>query len=79
MKEKFEQLDDQCYPKQPLYIGWVANKIGFGELYFYTKETDDGVTIYCDNELMNKEFIKRMLCKMVDDAVLTCPSQKDEK
>jgi hypothetical protein len=50
-------------------VNWSAKGIGFGQLYFYT---DNGL-IYCDNELMDKEFIKQVLCQMVDDCVLTCP------
>lgn len=46
---------------------WALDGVGFGELYFYVQ---DG-KIYCDNETMDKEFIKKMLCKMVDDCILT--------
>lgn len=68
LQESFEKFEDSCGPAQPCYFQWSAKGIGFGELYFYEK---DG-KIYCDNELMGKEFIKRMLCKMVDDCELTC-------
>lgn len=74
LQDFFDNCEDACYPKQPVYVGWEAKGRGFGEFYFYTKEDEEGnLKIYCDNELCNKEFIKKMLCKMVDDAELTEP------
>lgn len=52
---------------QILYVQWSAENIGFGELYF--AQDEDG-TIHCDNEYMSKEFIKAVLCEMVDRCVL---------
>ena len=43
----------------------TAKDCGFGQLYFYT---DDEGVLHCDSETMGKEFVKRMLCQMVDDA-----------
>jgi hypothetical protein len=48
-------------------VEWTSTNIGFGLFKFYTK--DD--VIYCDNECMSKEFIKQILCDMVDNSVLT--------
>ena len=45
---------------------WSKAGRGFGEFAFYHKDKK----IYCYNELMSKEFIKEMLCKMVDDCIL---------
>ena len=47
-------------------IAWGEPGCGFGQLWFYNK---NGVT-RIENEYMSKEFIKRMLCRMVDDATL---------
>ena len=66
--------DTHCEPLGNNGFNWGAEGIGFGQLYFYTK--DD--VVYCDNELMSKEFIKKVLCNMVDECVLTCPSSKDK-
>ena len=45
---------------------WSLKGKGFGEFSFYSKNGK----IYCDNECEDKEFIKMMLCKMVDDCIL---------
>ena len=75
LQEQFDKLDNRCVPLSNNGFNWTAEGIGFGQLYFYTK---NGV-VYCDNELMGKEFIKKMLCQMVDECVLTCPSSKDKE
>ena len=64
----FENMIDSCEPACGITFNWSRKDVGFGQLYFYVK---DGV-MYCDNELMGKEFIKETLCKMVDDCELTC-------
>lgn len=48
-------------------LSWCKSGVGFGEFTFYNKKGK----IYCNNETMSKEFIKEMLCKMVDDCILT--------
>lgn len=50
----------------PIYMNW-GNSRGFGQLYFYEK---DG-KIYCDNELLSKDTIKKILCDLVDQSTLT--------
>ena len=54
--------------KNSFQINWAVNKIGFGEFYFYLDDEDN--KIRCSNELMSKEFIKEILCKMVDNCIL---------
>lgn len=53
----------------PIAIQWNEKGTGFGEIVFYEK---DG-KIHCDNEMMSKDFIRYILLKLVDDAVLTEP------
>jgi len=48
-------------------IFFSVEKFGFGELTFY-KENNK---IFCDNEYMGKDFIKQMLCALVDKCELT--------
>ncbi len=74
LHEMFEKLDDACVPNGGSQFQWTAKGVGFGEFYFYE---EDG-KIKCSNELMGKEFIKRMLCKMVDECELTCVSEKNK-
>lgn len=50
-----------------LLLQWSAKAIGFGETYI-SVEKDGIITI--NNEMMSKNFLKQMLCKMIDDAVL---------
>ena len=61
-------LDDwNLSPRFRITIGWIAN-IGFGQtdIQYDLKEK----SFYIDSELMSREFVKAVLCKMVDDAVL---------
>lgn len=69
LDESFAQLKDHCHPTHDVHVQWTAKGIGFGEFYFYE---NDG-KLYCDNEAMSKDFIKRMLCQMVDDCILSDP------
>jgi hypothetical protein len=69
-----------CVPCVPVgehvTFSWAAEDIGFGEFCFFWERKgwyEDGEQCYrlkCDNECMSKEFIKEMLCKMVDESVL---------
>lgn len=53
-----------------IMVEWIEPKVGFGQFVFYSNAKGE---LFCDNELMSKEFIKRKLCQMVDDCVLTLP------
>lgn len=59
---------DLKYPQcnVPIFFQWSCKGKGFGEFVFYVKNGK----IYCGNEMMDKKFIKKMLCKMVDDSIL---------
>jgi hypothetical protein len=50
-------------------INWSERGRGFGEYLFW----QNGDKIYCNNEDDNKETIKRVLCQMVDQAILNDP------
>lgn len=47
-------------------VSWLVRDFGFGQIYFYYKDGQ----LYCDNEMMSKEFIKKILCAMVDSCEL---------
>lgn len=64
--EIFEQLDDKVDLHNSFTIDWTLKGIGFGQYRFYKK---DG-KIYCSNECMNKESIKRVLNTLVDECEL---------
>ncbi len=81
LQEKFDRLDDTCGPyTEEMFpsatFEWTAKGIGFGSFTFYLKP--DG-KLHCDNETMGKDFIKKMLCKMVDECVLDHPEPKEGK
>lgn len=63
----FEQCEDYCAPTNYVHFQWSAKGVGFGGFDF--KVTEEG-KITCMNEMMSKEFIKKMLCQMVDDCEL---------
>lgn len=51
-----------------LHVSWGINKCGFGHLNLsYDSERD---TINFDSENMGREYIKAILCKMVDDGLV---------
>jgi hypothetical protein len=66
MSEKLAKAIDIPYENHAIGVQWTATGIGFGEFWF---KVENGKTV-CDNEGMSKEFIKQMLCQMVDDCVL---------
>lgn len=49
-------------------MNWVAN-VGFGS--FVIKKCQESGKTLVDSEYMSRDFIKAVLCKMVDDAVFT--------
>jgi hypothetical protein len=67
--EAFNKLEDGVALHKSFSLDWSLKGIGFGQFYFYEK---DG-KIYCDNERMSKESIKRVMCAMVDQCELTDP------
>jgi hypothetical protein len=75
LKEFFDSFEDSCEPGGTAHFRWSAKGCGFGEMYFYLDKSDGYV--HCDNELMGREFLKEMLCKMVDNCVLNLPGSFD--
>src|SRR5271166_690600 len=75
IKEFLEQMPESCDPHSPrVGFDWSSKSIGFGQMYFYVDKADGYV--HCDNEGMGREFLKEMLCKMVDNCVLNDPSER---
>lgn len=72
--ESFKRLEREVLPASQFTIIWQEPNVGFGQLQFYMG--DDG-TLRCSNELMSKQFIKQMLCHMVDTCVLDHPRKLD--
>ena len=68
LRKAFEQIEDSCDIIDGVQMNWQAQGRGFGQFYFYH---DDDSQLCCSSETMGKEFIKRMLCQMVDDCKLT--------
>lgn len=62
----FDQCPDSVELCNGFQLNWSRAGTGFGQLYFYV----DGDTIKCSNECMGKEFIKKVLCDMVDQCQL---------
>lgn len=50
----------------PICIQWSEKGRGFGEYVFWQEDSQ----IYCDSECDSKETVKRILCQMVDQAIL---------
>jgi hypothetical protein len=59
----------------PVTVKWTAKGTGFGEFTFYSV---DG-KLHCQNEMMSKDFLKVMLCLIVDKATLDDPPVKNKK
>jgi len=64
----FDQLENFVDLNQgPITISWTAKDVGWGQFTF-TQQDDQ---IYCSNEGMSKDFIKKVLCDMIDNCILT--------
>lgn len=53
------------YPHGAMKIQWSSDSLGFGEISIYKQ---DG-RVEIDNEAMSHEFVKHLLCKVVDMAM----------
>lgn len=58
-----EVSKNRCVPVNPFQVDWCTDGKTFGTFYFYMK---DGV-LQCDSGTTNKEFVKQMICKMIDE------------
>ena len=45
---------------------WGEPGVGFGEIHFDVKEETDTVQLHAEG--MSKDFVKKMLCRFVDNA-----------
>ena len=59
-----EYAGTRAAPEKGFTIRWATPNVGFGQFYFW----HDGEKVQIASEHMGKEFIKKVLCKMVDDA-----------
>lgn len=57
-------------------ILWSVKGVGHGVLTFYRSHNGQ---IMCDNELMGRPFIKKILARLVDETVMKEPHEKDKK
>lgn len=76
-----DSMEDSCCPvvyteegieSSSATFAWSAKGIGFGSFVFYEKDGE----LRCENECMGKEFIKKLLCNMVDEATMN--DERDE-
>ena len=63
-KFKVTPEDNIAPQREVVGFSWSKNRVGFGEFIFYT-DPETG-KIKCNSEMMGKEFVKEMLCLMVD-------------
>jgi hypothetical protein len=59
----------KTYENEPVLIQWGVDGCGWGEITFYY---EDG-KLKVDNECMSKDFLKKILCALVDKAELKDP------
>jgi hypothetical protein len=48
-------------------LAWQTESAGFGHICFWSKDS----LLHCDNEAMGRDFLKKVVCKLVDDATLS--------
>jgi hypothetical protein len=67
LQEFFDSFNDsEELTCKSFEVCWSRNGIGFGSFYVYKDE--DGV-LHVDNECMSREFVKGVMCKLIDNAV----------
>ena len=54
------------YPGTHFCLCWGEPGVGFGEVHFSVKEGTDDVVMH--TESMSKDFVKKMVCRMIDNA-----------
>lgn len=62
----FENFENSVSVLNDFTLAWTAKNKGFGQLFFYEK---DG-KIYCANEGVSKDFIKKIMTDLVDECML---------
>jgi len=61
---------DEDSQETTIIIGWDCEK-GFGNMAIKQVVSDGDVQFFIDNEMMSREFLKRVLCAIVDKAILS--------
>jgi hypothetical protein len=75
IQEFLDSCNDTVDIDNSFTLSWSKEGVGFGEFRFYKSEDE---AIHINNECMGKNFIKNVLCNMVDIAILDDPYEKIE-
>ena len=70
VQDFFDRCETGISPVGDTEFEWSETGTGFGRFRFYVGMDHK---VHCANECMSKEWIKRMLCHMVDECVLDEP------
>jgi hypothetical protein len=63
----FDQLKNYIDLNQDtITISWAVKNVGWGQFTFSQKDDK----LFCSSEGMNKEFVKAVLCDMVDLCIM---------
>lgn len=66
LQDMFEKISDSV-EISPFTVFWSMKGVGWGQYNFYMDENN---IVHIQNECMSRESIKKVLCMMVDEAVL---------
>ena len=61
-----KDIEVELLKDHPIILKWNRQKYGFGLIVFKT----EGDKILCDSEAMGKDFVKDVLCSLVDKSEL---------
>lgn len=64
LKEKKQKINVELPPNASLLVLWSEQGIGFGEMWIGMKDK----RLVIDYEGRSKEYAKKILCQLVDDA-----------
>lgn len=67
IQDFLNQFEDGADIHAPFTILWTEHGRGFGQYHFYTDEEGN---IHIDNECDSRESIKRIMCRLIDNAIL---------
>lgn len=68
-KKIIAKLATSCF-----VVDWGLNGVGYGSFAFY--KAKKGGKCRIDNEYMSKDTIKKVICQLIDNAVLIDPPGK---
>lgn len=75
IKEFFDSCEDSVELHDPFTVTWSEKGRGFGQYQFFIK---DG-KLHIENECDSKFMIKRIMCKLIDEAILEDDPWVDRK